>query len=176
MRIFTAIPLPEEKKEQTGQLMQGKLPVSYVNITNLHITLNFFGELTADETTKAQNAFAKIVAQRPKFNIEFDQIKKLGSQIHMTLKPNVQLVQLQSELEQEFIKLGFKFPNRAYYAHVKLATMHYDKVMTLSRKVEYFPNEQLQQLNFVASEAIMFESQLLREGVKHEPLETIKFV
>lgn len=178
MRIFTAIPLPEQVKNNLVALTRGKLPVPYLNLTNAHITLNFLGELTDDEVQKVVNAFPALVGDsRGKIHIGFDKVTAfLGRQIHLTLKPNEELRQLQSDLESGFRKIGFYFKDRTYYPHVKLANMHLDNVMNRDRKLDNFPNEELAVLNFDAEITAIYESKLLLHHAHHKSLAEVKLV
>lgn len=170
MRLFTAIPFPDEIKNKVPQLMRGRLPVSYINITNLHVTLNFFGELESSEEEKVKTLFITFAQNFKKFNIEFDKIVKFQHQVHLILKPNNALNELQKSLEKQFIIAGFIFQERDYYAHVKLANLHMDQVMNQGRKLENFPNELLSELNFIAEKVILYESKLLMHHPKHIPI------
>ncbi len=168
MRIFTAIPLPEDIKNTVAEITRGKLPVSYVNTTNLHITLNFFSELDTDQTNKAKEVFTNVCSNKNYFAIHFDKIvAHHNRQIHITLKPNQDLKNLQRELQTSFEELGFIFQERDYYAHVKLANMHMDNVMNRDRKIDNFPNEEFQQLNFTAQKIVLYESKLLLHHPKY---------
>lgn len=171
MRIFTAIPLPQEVKDEVSQITKNRLPVPYVNTTNLHITLNFFGELDTDEVEKVKQIFPEVCKGKSKFDVVFGRVvAHHNRQIHFTIAPNNQLNKLQRELEQTFRKEGFTFQERQYYPHVKLANMHLDNVMNRDRKLENFPNEELQSLNFKAQKIVLYESKLLLHHPKHIPL------
>jgi 2'-5' RNA ligase len=176
MRIFTAIPFPENIKILAGELTKGKLPVNYVNTQNLHITLNFFGELETGQVTKLQDEFEGILQGEKAFLIEFDRMVKFHNQIHMTLKPNTALSKLQSKLKNYFQAQGYDLNDRAFYPHVKIANMHMDKVMNMNRKIQNFPNEILSQLNFTAERVVLYESRLLLHHAHHYPLVEVKFV
>lgn len=176
MRIFIAVPLPEEVKSKVSEIMRGRLPVSYVNTTNLHITLNFFGELTDDEVGRVKKIFVGSTDGTKPFAIEFDQLVKFHQQIHLTVKPNQALSELQNKLEKMFHDLGFMFQDRRYYPHVKLANLHMDHVMNQQRKLENFPNQELQQLNFTADRIVLYESKLLLHHAHYYPLIEIKLL
>ncbi|MBX4186685.1 MAG: RNA 2',3'-cyclic phosphodiesterase [Candidatus Doudnabacteria bacterium] len=190
MRLFTAIPLPDDIKQTAGEITRGRLPVPYVNTGNLHVTLNFFGELTDAEADKAKKVFADTSKGFEKFSVEFDQLVKFNDQIHLTILPNERLSLLQSILEKAFERLsllqsilekaflaaGFKFQDRPYYPHVKLTNLHMDKVMNQERKLDNFPHEELKQLNFEADKVAIFETKLLLHHPKHIPLVEIKLL
>jgi 2'-5' RNA ligase len=177
MRIFTAIPLPEDVKKKLLEVTRGRLPVPYINTANLHITLNFFGELDTDQLEKVKSIFSPVCSGKKPFEISFDKIiAHHNRQIHMTVKNNPELSGLQFELEAAFKKQGFSFQDRNYYAHVKLANMHLDNVMNRDRKLENFPNLELSDLNFTADSIVLYESKLLLHHPKYIPLLEEKLV
>jgi 2'-5' RNA ligase len=171
MRIFTGIPFPDNIKSQARSFFAGRLPVPYVNTSNLHITLNFFGELDTDQVARVKHIFTEVCTDKKSFDIVFDKVvAHHNRQIHLTLRENPSLKSLQRELEESFIKEGFKFQSRAYYPHAKIANMHLDNVMNRDRRLENFPNEELSQLNFTAKKIVLYESKLLLHHPKHIPL------
>lgn len=174
MRIFTAIPLPSEVKKKVGEITSGRLSVPYVNTTNLHITLNFFGELTEVDVEKVKQVLLESDKSQKPVGINFDRIVKFHQQIHMTLKPNAALEALQGKMQKTFQDSGFRFQERKYYPHVKLANLHMDHVMNPQRKLENFPNEELKQLSFLADRIILYESRLLLHHAHHYPLLEVK--
>jgi 2'-5' RNA ligase len=177
MRIFTAIPIPNEVKNKLVAMTRGKLPVSYLNTINLHITLNFLGDLTQDELHQALGVFEEAVGvARPKINIVFDKLTKFGQQIHLTLQLNPALADLQKDLESALKGAGLRFQDREYYPHVKLANMHIDNTLYRDRKIENFPMPELQELNFIAGKISLYESKLLLHHAHHASLKDIDLI
>ncbi|HYE22186.1 MAG TPA: RNA 2',3'-cyclic phosphodiesterase, partial [Verrucomicrobiae bacterium] len=172
-RLFSAIPFPEHLKDKVRELTRGRLPVPYVNVTNLHVTINFFGDLETDQTKRLIQIFPEALNNKATFKLYFDQITKFHHQIHMTLKDNPQLIALQAEMHKYFDKHGFGLQDRAFYPHVKLANLHMDKVMHRERKIENFPNNELSQLDFVAEKVVLYESKLLLHHAHHKPVAEI---
>lgn len=172
MRIFTAIPLPERIKNKVREITCGRLSVSYVNTANLHITLNFLGELTDDELRRVKLTFSGIVQEARQFPVAFDRLVKFHQQIHLTLLPNPALTELQEGMQKIFQAAGFTFSDRQYYPHVKLANLHMDHVMNPERKIEHFPHDELAQLNFVAERVVLYESKLLLHHAHYTELLT----
>lgn len=167
MRVFTAIPLPQRTKDTVSELTRGRLPIPYVNTTNLHVTLNFFGELTDAEVIKVKSDFERITTGQKAFFVEFESIKKNNHQLLLAVKPSKELMQLQSSLEKDFMSSGFKFQDRLYFPHVKLGNLHMDNVMNRQRKMENFPNQELEKINFKAEHIALYESKLLLHHPKH---------
>jgi 2'-5' RNA ligase len=170
MRLFTAIPFPKEIKDQVSEIARGRLPIPYINTTNLHITLNFFGELDDAQVARVKDNFLQIVSDQKGFEIEFEAIVKFHLQLHLTVKQNSSLLALQNQLEKKFEALGFQFQDRNFYPHVKLGNLHMDNVMNRERKMENFPNQELSRLKFRADRIVLFESKLLLHHPKHIPL------
>lgn len=183
MRVFTAIPLPNEVKNLVSKITARRLPIAYVNTTYLHVTLNFFGELTDEQVQEVRDIFRTALLAAKKFNASFDRLVKFHQQLHLTLKPNDQLKNLQKDLENAFVAQGFSFStqggsasggqDRNYYPHVKLGNLHMDKVMHNARRVENFPNEELQQLDFIADKVALFSSKLLLHHAHHSVIEEV---
>lgn len=171
MRIFTAIPLPKEVKDKFTEITRGRLPVPYVNTTNFHITLNFFGELDTDQVVEVKKIWMNNFPTAEPINIEFDKLTVFHQQIHLTLKPNSALNRLQSALEKNFTTIGFHFQDREFYPHIKVSNLHMDKVMNRERKVVDFPNDLLSQLNFTADQIGLYESKLLLHHPHHIEIE-----
>jgi RNA 2',3'-cyclic 3'-phosphodiesterase len=174
MRIFTAIPLPQEVKDKFSEIARGRLPIAYVNTTNFHITLNFLGELDTDQLEKVKKFWQNDLPKLDKFKIEFQELIKFRHQIHMTVKDNPALKAMQSKLSDKFKALGFSPTFPKYYAHVTIGNMHMDKVMKTERKIENFPNEELQGLSFTAERIVLYESKLLLHHSKYIELDDHK--
>src|SRR5260370_31537712 len=106
MRLFTAIPLPLDVKNSVGEIIRGKLPVPYINRTNLHITLNFFGELSDAEVDKVKKVFEQSAKNLEKFKVEFNKLEKFRDQIHLSVKPSPELSAIRSLLQKQFEAVG----------------------------------------------------------------------
>ncbi len=170
MRLFSAIPIPEAIQKDLIEMTRGKLPVPYLNLTNAHITINFFGDLDSDKTKFVIEQFPIVAQGSKKINIEFEKIVKNNHQLHLTVKPSEDLKNLQQYLQEAYERVGFTFADRDYYPHVSLARMHMDNHLYRARKVENFANEELSRLNFTADKVILYESKLLLHHAHHMPM------
>ncbi|MEO8065686.1 MAG: RNA 2',3'-cyclic phosphodiesterase [Candidatus Doudnabacteria bacterium] len=170
MRLFIAIPLPETTKRQVEEITNGRLPIPYINTTNLHITLNYFGELSDAEVEKVKSCFLSFVHGQAAIAVEFQAIAKVHNQLHITLKENQALKDLRARLEEDYRQIGFSFQDRSYYPHVNLGNLHMDNVMNRQRKMENFPNQELKKLSFKAETVLLYESKLLLHHPKYIPL------
>lgn len=167
MRLFTAIPIPQNVKDKIQEVTKGRLPVSYVNTENAHITLNFFGEISEDKTELIKNKLPEILKGEHKIKIHFEKVQKFRNQIHIAIVKTPELMSLHTILDEGFRHLGFQFQNREYYPHIKLMNLHMDNVMFRERKIENFPQDEIAQVSFVADEIILFESRLHQAFAEH---------
>ncbi len=172
MRLFTAIALPQETKDKFLEIARGKLPIPYVNADHLHITLNFLGESDTDETAKIKKSWKENLDGSKKFKIEFEKLIKFRQQIHMTVKENPDLNKLQAKLAKHFTSIGIRPAHPKYYAHMTIGNLHMDKVMNRERKIEEFPNEELDKISFEADAVTLFESKYLLHHPHYIPLDT----
>ncbi|MGE5392983.1 MAG: RNA 2',3'-cyclic phosphodiesterase [Candidatus Saccharibacteria bacterium] len=166
MRLFTAIPFPQELKDLARDFFHGRLPVAYVNTDNLHITLNFIGEVEDSRLDQAKEVCRGAVDGRKGFPLEFMSVVKFHQQLHLTVAENPELSLLQRDLEAALGKAGFRFQERQYYPHVKLANLHMDKVMSKHR-IENISRGELEKLSFHADRVALFSSKLLMHHAQH---------
>lgn len=74
-RIFIAIALPEQIKEEIARIQSGyNLPVTWVKPENLHITLLFLGAVRADRVSQISLIVEKIAARHKPFSLFFGRI------------------------------------------------------------------------------------------------------
>ncbi len=176
MRIFTSILLPEEIKEQIKNTVKGRLPVAYVNTENAHITLNFLGEVSDPKIEEVKKILRSSLGNVRKFNIGFEKLQKFRNQIHLAIKKTKELIALQLDLETEFKNHGFRFQSRPYYPHIKLMTLHMDNIMFKERKIENFPQEDIQKIGFVVDKIILYKSILHQTHAEHMPIEEVALI
>ncbi len=123
MRLFVAIPLPEEVKAQLLQLQKPIDGLQWSDKDQLHLTLRFIGE-TDGATTKKIAANLRELEASP-FRM---QITGLGSfpqgsnprVIWAGIKENEYLTELQADIEEICREAGLEPDNRSFKPHVTL--------------------------------------------------------
>jgi RNA 2',3'-cyclic 3'-phosphodiesterase len=173
MRIFTAIPLPQEIKDRFAKLAQGRLSIPYVNTSQFHITLNFLGELDSDKLAQVKNEWTHGLVDIKRFQVEFMELVKFRQQIHMTVKPSDELLNLQNIMKQNFFDMGLRPNHPKYYPHVTIGNLHMDKVMYKDGKVESFPHNTLADLTFTVEKIVLFVSKLLLHHHNHQVMDEL---
>jgi 2'-5' RNA ligase len=186
IRSFIAIELPQEIKLALTRLQEkiksaGNAPVKWVDPGNIHVTLKFLGDVSAEITGKITSGLVDATRGTHPFNIE---VSGLG------VFPNtrrVQIVwvglageleklgQLQKHIEAGLIPLGFKAESRSFTPH-----------LTLARVRDYAGPEERQKLGQLIAgmsfdtkykidvNAIhLMRSQLTREGPIYSRISTV---
>jgi 2'-5' RNA ligase len=175
MRIFTAIPVPTKSKELLTDICRNKLPINFLDTTNLHVTLNFFGDVPDDKVPQIQKIFSAVIINSQPPVIIMEKVVVFRRQIHIVLEKNVQLIDVQNRLEQAFVENGFEFQNRPYYPHIKLANLRDDRFLHQNKSIDSFPNRDLSKAGFISESAVLYESKLLLSYAKHTPLLEVNF-
>ncbi|MCM1989563.1 RNA 2',3'-cyclic phosphodiesterase [Oceanirhabdus seepicola] len=177
MRIFIGIPLSHELKEFLRK-MQTEIENNcnrgrFTKSENLHITLNFLGELNESKAGEIEKIIKNIVRKFNGFNIV---VKGIGffennnKRLYFAkIEQNDKLVRLQKELSNELSKIGLYSERRAYKPHI-----------TLGRNVELvdgYNTESMENNCFEdqVKQVTIFESLFLKDGVEYNELFTERF-
>ncbi|AOY74907.1 RNA 2',3'-cyclic phosphodiesterase [Clostridium formicaceticum] len=132
MRLFIGIDLPDKMKQNLFQLqseLRGYgIKGSWKSVANLHITLEFLGELETDAIPVLTNSLIKVASNHKPFKLS---VKGLGA-FPSFKKPNIlwsalgenltQLHHLRNELHAELIKSGYRLEERPFKPHITLAS------------------------------------------------------
>ncbi|MCI0753958.1 RNA 2',3'-cyclic phosphodiesterase [Teichococcus vastitatis] len=123
-RLFVALPIPEELREQLADLAGGIPGARWVPPENYHLTLRFIGEVDgwqADEVDEAlANIRARPFAMQPGGLGLFEKAGRLTS-LHVTVKRSERLLHLQSKVEQALQRAGLPPERRRFAPHITLA-------------------------------------------------------
>lgn len=177
MRLFTAIPLPEEVKHHLGELQQEMEGIRWISIRQSHLTLRFIGEVDR-EMEQAVKARLKAI-QSPPFAFN---LKGLGcfpeSGSPRVLWAGVEreplLIKLQQEVEQACVHAGLKSDRRNFMPHITLGkvkgTSRRDVLSFINQHKEFHLN------NIRVSEFILYSSRLHPDGAIHKPLERYSLI
>jgi 2'-5' RNA ligase len=176
MRLFTAIPLPNQTKESLRDICRNQLPINYLNTANLHITLNFIGDVEDDKLEIIKQFFLNNTDNQKSFQINLQRVIKFRQQIHIVITPSKELCDFQRKLDNAFKGISLTFENRAYYPHIKLANLRDERFLNQDKRLEDFPNKRLSEANFLADKVCLYESKLLMHYAHHNLLEEIKLI
>ena len=169
MRLFVAIDLPEEFKQQIARIQSGIPDANWSRAEVAHITLNFLGEINQTDMMDIGLALGRISV--PKFSIQLDSVDVFGN----TKRPRIlwaginstpELTLLQQKTTTALSRLGIKLEDRRFKPHVTLARIHrspYERVRHYLTDHALLKSDQHE-----VSEFTLFSSQLGHGGPHYE--------
>lgn len=124
MRLFVAIPLPEDIRDQLAQMGGGLNNARWVDPDNMHLTLRFLGKIDGREAADLDAALATI--RVPAFEMElaglgtFETGKKITA-LWVGVEAPEELERLQGKVESAAQRAGQPPEGRKFRPHVTLA-------------------------------------------------------
>ena len=123
MRLFVALDLPEEVKDQLSGLAGGLPGMKWVPRANYHLTLRFIGETPPFRAEEVDEALAAIRAKPFELRLAAPGIfEKNGhvQSLHVTAERTPGLAHLQGKIETALQRAGFPPEKRRFAPHVTL--------------------------------------------------------
>lgn len=181
-RIFIAIPLPEEVKEELGRIGELLDPLSeginWTDLENLHITLKFLGETPEWIMDDLRQEFKRICSELESFQL---QLSKLG-QFPKTGDPRVLWAGLQKvpalvyklsdELNTGFLSMGYDDTGKKFSPHITLGRV---KHKIHEDFLSSFYDVPIKPITFTIDKIVLYESKYQR-GLKYLPIEECKLL
>ena len=131
VRAFLAIDLDDDLKPKINRIIkefkQIDTRIKYVELTNLHLTLKFFGEIDTEGLELHEEKIANVVSEFKPFDIK---IKGCGSfpnnnhikVIWVGIDEDSIIRELHDKLDKEFTKLGFD-RDKKFSTHLTIGRM-----------------------------------------------------
>jgi RNA 2',3'-cyclic 3'-phosphodiesterase len=174
MRTFLAIELPKELKDYLFTLpkqIKGA-SVNWVYKKNLHITLNFIGELPEEKVKKIKEII-KTIKFKP-FKLKLTKLGFFPNKDHLKtiwigVEPKQLIVDLAQKIDQELMEF---VKEQKFEAHITLGRFRsFKKKELFCKSVEEFD---LKPLEFEVNSFQFFKSILRKEGPRHVLLENVE--
>ncbi|MCX7919960.1 MAG: RNA 2',3'-cyclic phosphodiesterase [bacterium] len=183
IRSFIAIPLPEEIHHRLAEfqtsLKKYHADISWVKPENIHLTLQFLGEIEPNLVEKVERCLAEIVPTQSVFPFEiagtgvFPNPQKARVLWVGVTQGKEQIVQLQSAIEKSLRKLDIRAEERKFHPHLTLGRVRSSK--NLDAVVTELLNHNNVSFGTVAvTEVILFSSQLSPSGAIYTPLKNVQ--
>jgi RNA 2',3'-cyclic 3'-phosphodiesterase len=178
-RVFIAINLPGDiKKELTSFYDKWpELPAKWTTKDNLHITLEFLGDLTDVEIGDACNAVKEVAKNHGPFSINLNKIlygppKKMPPRLVWVEGENsTELADLKEDLQNELLeKIRFRPDGAGFIPHITLARISEWEFKKFEPEERPEVNEDLDLIFTVESIEVM-ESEMKRGGPVYNVLE-----
>ncbi len=121
-RCFVSIDLPHNIKDYLASLSRHDIYwIKWINPRNLHMTLNFLGDLNAERIDSARETIANVAQNFRQFNLRLTDLKTQFDMLWLLPEYNEELIQLQDELKDSLksARLG-KRERRSFSPHILL--------------------------------------------------------
>lgn len=177
IRAFLAIPLSSEARAVVAGVadeLAGEVPeraVKWVSPERIHLTVRFLGSTPVDKLEPLASHLDRIAGQHAPFALELDSLGCFPNE----RRPRViwvgvagqtrKLEDLQSDIEQMVVDMGWERERRDFHAHLTLG-----RVKDKSARVDLPWGQGVAPATIPVQEVHLFESELRRSG----PLYTIR--
>ena len=176
MRVFIAIDIDEVIRQDLADLqdeMRSKVDIKrsdakWVNPDQMHLTLKFLGEIEDSQVINVCNITREIAQKHERFAMEISGVGFFGGKSARVLwvgtrQENENLLQLQSDLDEQLALIGFSKDNRKFSAHLTLCRIRNTKagfkLAQLTKEYEnYCPG------NVPVDSICVYQSELTKQG------------
>jgi 2'-5' RNA ligase len=174
MRTFLAVEVPENTRKVIYNFIRTEakkeLPVKWVQLDNMHITLKFLGEIDDKKRAEIRPVITEVCRQHPPFTIEmgnfgcFPNARNPRVIWFGTKHGGEELSAIAVELEKELARFGFEEEKR-FHPHLTVGRVK------KSCNVEDILAKPLSTEPFNVSSLVLFKSVLRPEGPIYTALE-----
>ena len=171
MRAFLAIPLPDELKPELMAIRDGGAGLRPVASRNLHLTLNFLGEIDERTEISVGVAVGKVTREHAPFQLELARIGCFPSPTHARVvwvglaDGDMQAGALVAGIEEAIKPLGIAPERRAWHGHVTLGRFPQPQPIA-----EDILDKSARLGRFWAEHVILYRSDLHSSGPVYTPL------
>ena len=163
MRLFAAIPLPPQAREEVagllGQLRQRNLPVRWVGDEGLHLTLKFYGDVTPERLEVIEEAVRSAAEGGEPLALRFAELGAFPSPsrarvlwLGIDAPPALEL--LQDRIERRSDAIGFAPEGVPFRPHVTLGRVREGQRVRLDQ----MEDAGYERIPFLANALVLFES------------------
>ena len=177
IRAFLAIDLDDDLKPKINRIIkefkQIDTKIKYVELTNLHLTLKFFGDIDTNGLKLLEDAIANVVSEFDPFKINISGCGAFPNNNHIKviwvgIEDDSVLKDLHDKLDKEFARIGFD-KDRKFSTHLTIGRMksakNKDKVKST---IEEFSNFEIGEME--VSQISLKKSTLTPRGPIYEDI------
>lgn len=182
MRLFIAIPLPDDVSRNLGGLLDLLRPVARLKwntVSNLHITTKFIGEWPEDRVDELVRAI-RPAGDRPPISIKVSGIGWLPNPhsprvLFASVQGGTELAELAAATDAATATLGVERETREFQPHLTLARIRESghDLPALRRKIAQLPSADMG--SFIAHHFSLYRSDLQPSGSIYTQLAEIPF-
>ena len=148
-RIFTSIDLSDEAKAQIKSVQNKKIyPIKWMDLKNLHITLNFLGELSESKVVEVEQIMENVALGHAKFDLRLSKFLSKRHMLWLLVESSLSLRDLKRE-------------RRSYSPHIMIAQTKNEQ-----RKMKHKP-ENFGPIELEVTSVNLYESKLTPGSATH---------
>jgi len=188
MRVFVAIDIDEETKKALGDLQQqlrGKVDikksdVKWVNPENVHLTLNFLGEIKDEKVVEVCKIVKDVAGRYESFELDVKSVGYFGGRSARVLwvgagAGNEQLQQLQEDIDMQLSEAGWPKETRKFAGHLTLCRIRKPAAgIKLAQVSEDYKEYKLGTI--AADSVVVYQSELTPKGPVYTVLGNCKLL
>lgn len=178
MRLFIALPLPEEIEEHLGKvifaLKQKRGKVKWVAPKNIHLTVKFLGEVEEDRIDKITPLLSEVAKKYHVIRTSTDRIGAFPNPKHPKILwaglngETDRMADLAGAVEDALVPLGFEKENRKFKAHLTLGRIKDGR--DLNELTAYLQSYDFTPAAFTMDRIVLFKSTLTPRGPIYDRL------
>lgn len=168
IRLFVALPLPEDLRERLAGLSGGLPAVRWVPAENMHVTLRFVGEVDEGVADDLHDALSGVRA--PAFDLALAGVGTFGPErnphaLWAGVERSAPLAHLREKVESALVRAGLEPETRRFTPHVTLARM---KAAPGPRLAQFMASHDALRLGpFACDRFVLYSSHLGRAGAAY---------
>ncbi|MGC8972246.1 MAG: RNA 2',3'-cyclic phosphodiesterase [bacterium] len=173
MRVFIAIELPENIKEELDRLVTSLKHsisnVKWVEKENFHITLRFIGEIDEDKVLQIEKILDEVGSRFSPFEVELSGLGKFPHVLWVGIeKGSNTLKDIAYTIEGLLLREGFQPADKLFSPHITLGRVKKD-IKKLPLEKGFGP------ISFTVDSIILMQSRLFATGPVYTPIKITKF-
>ena len=160
IRLFTALKIPDDVKEELVGLKESFPGVKWVKKNNLHLTLQFIGEISEEKYHKIKDELEDV--QMSTFELCLGKVERFGEKvIYASVEHSDDLMDLQ-QMVREKIESIVTVEKKKFIPHVTLARLNEASVHDLAAFLQ--TNHDYESREFSIQSFCLFSSKLTKDG------------
>ncbi len=181
IRAFLAVDLDDDLKPKINKIIkkfkQIDTKIKYVELTNLHLTLKFFGDIDTEGLNLLEDAIANVVSDFDSFKIKIKGCGAFPNNNHIKviwigIDEDEVIKDLHHKLDKEFVRLGFE-RDKKFSTHLTIGRMKSAKNKNQVKSViEEFNNVEIGEMD--VTHINLKKSTLTPAGPIYEDLKIFK--
>ncbi|MAG78690.1 RNA 2',3'-cyclic phosphodiesterase [archaeon] len=174
MRVFLAVDMPKEVKDYLFKLQKKfkGAKVSWTTKRNLHLTLNFLGEMTKEKIEQLTQVIKTI--KHKSFKVKLTKLgffpnEKNPKIIWIGLEPKDKVIEFAHKVDSEILEFT---KEQKFEAHITIG-----RFRSFKKKGEFHKSikeTEIEPIEFEINSFQLIQSILRREGPKYKILENVK--